>query len=125
MQFSGQLTFGKHKIQMGQNINLRPGATILLYINVLLSPSLSHLIPHAIINLGGNIGMFIPLGLFLPAIWPGLQKLWKTLLVTALIISLVEIAQLLSLVGSCDVDDLILNVLGCAMGFGVYRLSTG
>ena len=55
-------------------------------------------------------------------IWAKLRKLWRTLLTTGLIITLVELIQLFTLVGSCDIDDLILNLLGAAMGYGIYKL---
>ena len=77
---------------------------------------------HAIINLVGNVIMFIPLGFCLPMLWKKQRTLWKTLLTTALIITLVELIQLLTLVGSCDTDDLILNVLGSAIGYGLFKM---
>ncbi|WP_349305985.1 VanZ family protein [Clostridium swellfunianum] len=33
-----------------------------------------------------------------------------------------EIVQLIFYLGTCDIDDLILNVLGSLLGYGVYRL---
>ena len=38
------------------------------------------------------------------------------------IIVLVELTQMLTLLGTCDVDDLILNVLGIWLGERLYRL---
>jgi glycopeptide antibiotics resistance protein len=35
---------------------------------------------------------------------------------------LIEILQLIFYLGTCDIDDLILNVLGSLLGYGVYRL---
>ena len=107
---------------MAQNVNLRPFETIRLYWELLTIPEYARYRNHAIVNLLGNIVMFVPLGAFLPALWKRMRKLWKTLLVTALLIAAVEIAQLLLLVGSCDVDDLILNVIGAGIGYGIYRL---
>lgn len=77
---------------------------------------------HAVINLFGNVIMFIPLGFLLPKVFPKLRRFWKVMLVTAGIIILVELAQLFTLMGSCDVDDLILNVPGAALGYGIYKL---
>ena len=102
--------------------NLIPFETVVLFFRLLTSGNPGHR-THAIINLGGNILMFIPLGFFLPLLFPRLRKLGKTLLATALIITTVEIIQLLTLVGSCDVDDLILNVLGAALGYALYKLT--
>ena len=74
-------------------------------------------------NLFGNIGMLVPLGFLLPVNFPGLRKLWKTLLAVAGIIVFLELAQLLTLAGHCDIDDLILNLLGGAMGYGLYAIT--
>lgn len=109
--------------QVQQNLNLVPLRTIRLYIRLLTEVPDPKFIPHAVINLFGNIIMFIPLGLLLPQVFPKLHRLWKVLLTTALVICAVELIQLLTLVGSLDIDDLILNVLGSAMGYGLYRLT--
>ena len=77
---------------------------------------------HCVINLGGNVLLFIPIGWFLPALWYRLEKFLPFLLICILAISLVEVTQLLTLLGFLDVDDLILNVLGMAVGYGLYRL---
>lgn len=105
-------------LQVQQNMNLEPFHTIKLFWNVLDREEYRIL---AIINLGGNIGMFIPLGFFLPTLWKGLRKWWRTWLATFFIMLAVELAQLFSLRGSFDVDDLILNLLGAAIGYGVFR----
>ena len=78
---------------------------------------------HAIRNLGGNILLFIPLGFLLPRVFPRLQSLKNTLLCTAVIILCVEISQLFTLLGYCDIDDLILNTLGAAIGYSLHRLA--
>ena len=104
--------------QVQQNLNLEPFRTIKLFWNVLDREEYRRL---AIINLGGNIAMFIPLGFFLPTLWKSLRKWWKTWLATLVIMLAVETAQLFSLRGSFDVDDLILNLAGAAIGHVIYR----
>ncbi len=104
--------------QVRQNVNLEPFHTIKLFWDVLDREEYRNL---AIINLGGNVGMFIPLGFFLPMLWKTLRIWWKTWLTTLLIMLAVELVQLFSLRGSFDVDDLILNLLGAAIGYLVYR----
>ena len=104
------------------SINLEPLRTIRLFIRVLLYDPSDYNIRLAVVNLFGNIIMFIPLGYFLPRLWAGLQKWWRTWLMTLLIMTAVEITQLLTLRGTCDVDDLILNLLGAAMGYGIFRV---
>lgn len=102
--------------QMEQNVNLVPFHTIRLYLYVFRDPDLSHLIPHAIVNLAGNVVMFLPLGAFLYPEFSGRWAVLKVLLTTVVIISLVEIMQLITLAGSCDVDDLLLNLAGSLVG---------
>ena len=105
--------------QIRANLNLRPFRTIRLFLNVLTRPAYG---TAALTNLGGNVVLFIPLGFFLPRVFPRLQKFWLTILATALIITAVELAQLFTLLGSCDIDDLILNILGAAIGYGAHKL---
>ena len=104
------------------SINLEPLRTIRLFIRVLLYDSSEYNIRLAIVNLFGNIILFVPLGYFLPRLWAGLQKWWRTWLVTLLVMTAVEIIQLFTLRGTCDVDDLILNLLGAAIGYGIFRI---
>ena len=60
--------------------------------------------------------------MLLPVCFPKLRFLMRVLLTVTVLIVCVELIQLLTLVGSCDVDDLILNVLGAAIGFWLYRI---
>ena len=77
---------------------------------------------HAIRNLGGNIILFVPLGFLLPRVFGRLQSWKSTLLCTVVIILCVEILQVITLLGYCDIDDLILNTLGAALGYGLHQL---
>lgn len=108
--------------QVTQQLNLVPFRTLRLFAGLLDSGVRSH-INMAVINLGGNVIMFIPLGLLLPRVFAKLNRFGKVLLTTTLIIIAVEIIQLLTLVGSCDIDDLILNVIGAALGYWLYKLA--
>lgn len=103
-----------------QNLNLQPGDTIRRFLAVWNTPVYHR---AAIVNLVGNIVMFIPLGFGLPWAHAGLRRFWKTLLLSAGIIVLVELTQLVTLLGRCDVDDLILNLIGVAVGYFLWFLS--
>ena len=107
--------------QVTAQLNLIPFRTLRLFADLLNSGVRSH-ITIAVINLGGNIIMFIPLGFLLPKVFPKLSSLPRELLTTAIIITIVEIIQLFTLVGSCDIDDLILNVVGSAIGYWFHKL---
>lgn len=104
------------------NLNLIPGVTIHRFMRVWDTPVYHR---AAIVNVIGNVIMFIPLGFGLPWVCERLRRLWKTLLVSAGIIILVEIIQLVTLLGHCDVDDLILNLIGVAVGYLFWRISAG
>jgi len=70
----------------------------------------------------GNVIMFIPLGYLLPNIWKKLQKFYKTALVAIGIVSVAEILQYLTGLGSFDVDDFILNCFGITVGYIVWKI---
>ena len=106
--------------QSGGELNLEPLRTIRLFVRVLLYDHNPYNIRLAIVNLAGNVALFVPLGYFLPRLWPGLQKWWRTWLMTLAIMTAVELTQMLTLRGTCDVDDLILNLLGAAIGYGFF-----
>ena len=107
--------------QVAQQLNLIHFRTLRLF-GSLLDSTRPDYVRSAVINLGGNIIMFVPLGFLLPRVFPQRASLPRVLLTTAAIISAVELLQLFTLVGSCDIDDLILNVLGAAMGYGLHKL---
>lgn len=99
--------------------NLLPFETISHFLRLLHYPASRR---HAIINLVGNVIMFIPLGALLPRVFPKLNRLHKVLLTTGVIMILVELAQLFTLLGSCDTDDLLLNVFGAAIGYWLHLI---
>ena len=109
--------------QVAENINPVPLETITRFVGFLINDFSAELKRHAVINLVGNVIMFVPLGIFLPMLWTRFRPLWRCLLWGGAIIVCVELIQLFALVGSCDFDDLLLNVIGIAMGYGLYRLS--
>lgn len=113
------LLFGRHPSYY-RMINLVPFKTVVKYAGYLIDGG--YMFRHAVINLFGNIGMFIPLGFFLSAIWGKLRRFLPHLLTTAVIIVAVEILQILTYTGTADIDDLILNVVGSALGFGLYKV---
>lgn len=107
------------------NLNLVPLRTIQGFIAVLGRGVESHrevLVRLSIVNLLGNVLMFVPLGLFLPRLWPRLCEFRRFLMSVAAVILIIELLQLFTLLGSCDIDDLILNVLGAAIGYRIYKL---
>lgn len=75
-----------------------------------------------LLNIIGNCAMFIPTGIVTPILYPG-RRGFKKMVLTGFLISLtIEIVQLPFAVRASDVDDLILNTLGVAAGYGIYAL---
>lgn len=112
-------SFGEY---LGQSVNLKPFRTIGNYWYVVFRTSDRALLSHIIVNLAGNVIMFIPLGFFLPLNWFWFRKLLKLLVATTGIIICIEFLQMATMLGSLDVDDLILNLIGCLMGFLLWKI---
>lgn len=74
-------------------------------------------------NIFGNIGLFIPLGVYLQ-----LFKKNKRILISIFIIFIislsVEIIQFIFGIGATDIDDILLNCLGGIIGILCYKLLT-
>lgn len=75
------------------------------------------------LNLFGNIAAFMPFGFFLPVFSNRCRHFLNTVFYTFELSLLVELIQLVTKVGSFDVDDIILNTLGGALGYGCYRIA--
>lgn len=75
-----------------------------------------------LINLIGNFAMFIPTGVMTPLIYRKIDSFWKVTLTGFLLSLSIEIIQLPFAVRASDVNDLILNTLGCMVGYGIYAL---
>lgn len=93
-------------------INLIP------FVNLLDYPTKGEIL----LNVIGNSAMFIPTGIMTPLIYKNLASFRKTMLTGFLISLAIEIIQLPFAVRCSDVDDLILNTLGCMAGFGILSL---
>lgn len=93
--------------------NLHPFQTLRQMISLLHHETFAR---FALVNLVGNIVMFLPLGL-LPAVWPKQQRFRVFFLTVAVLILMVEVLQLFTTLGTADIDDWICNVLGGSLGF--------
>lgn len=72
-------------------------------------------------NLAGNLALFGPLGLLLPVLLPKVDSFWRIGVTSLLFSLLLEVTQLVGGLGSFDVDDLLLNLVGGLLGWLVYR----
>ena len=75
-----------------------------------------------LINIVGNITMFIPTGIILPVIYKKLRSFPRTVLAGGLISLSIEILQLPLCDRTTDINDIILNTTGAAVGYAVYTL---
>ena len=75
-------------------------------------------------NVIGNICVFVPFGVFLPKLFVKCKNIFLTILFSFEVSLCVEIVQLVTKVGSFDVDDLLLNTLGGLVGFLLITLYT-
>ena len=100
----------------GFNLNLRPLASVRMQIR------------HwgevwAIRNLVCNVLAFVPFGFLLPRAYRRLGRLWKEGLIALASICAIEVFQYVTLLGACDIDDLMLNLLGSLGGYLIFRLT--
>lgn len=97
-----------------RNYNIIPFKTIgeFLFFN--------HNIRAILRNIGGNIAAFVPMGFLLPLGFPKMNKESKIFAVILAATLSIEISQFIFGVGTCDVDDVILNFIGGIIGYKIY-----
>lgn len=74
---------------------------------------------YIVLNLAGNILIFMPIGLGLPLLWKPMTRWWRVTVLGFLLSLSIEAGQLFLLRGT-DVDDLILNTVGAVLGYFLY-----
>ena len=111
-----------YKELLRQNTNLVPFYTTKNYLHVLQNSTDRYMRTHCFMNLAGNVVLFIPAGWLLPRLWGRLRNFFRFFVLCTGIIFLVETAQLFSLLGRFDIDDLILNLFGMILGFILFHL---
>jgi glycopeptide antibiotics resistance protein len=102
------------------SFNIIPFNTIKLftegYINNIVS------LKNFCVNIIGNFMAFMPYGMFLPLIFKSMKKYYKFLIVMIIIVVIIELLQFITMSGSCDIDDLILNVLGASIVYFICKI---
>ncbi|MBQ8848958.1 MAG: VanZ family protein [Clostridia bacterium] len=76
----------------------------------------------SVTNLLGNFVLFLPMSMALPCLFKKLDRFWKVTLCILGMVVLVEAAQGLLRVGSIDIDDVIFNVCGAMIGYGIIKI---
>ena len=77
---------------------------------------------EALLNLIGNVTMFIPLGIIWPVVFRKLDTHWKVIAAGVGVSLTIELLQLPFFGRASDIDDLILNSTGYLLGYGIYLL---
>ena len=113
IKFTGSFTELANKIttaSFGENLNLMPFRTI--------SVQLAHFSEGwARFNIVGNTIPFIPLGFLMPMVYHKVNSFAKILVIGISSVLLIELFQLFTRLGSFDVDDIMLNMIGILSGY--------
>lgn len=102
----------------GRNYNFYPFRSIFRI--TFYSPT----IYDPIVILLGNIALFIPLGLFLPCLFPSCQTIVRTMTASFFVSLFIEVSQFTFTSRVADVDDLILNTTGGLIGYCFFMIIT-
>jgi glycopeptide antibiotics resistance protein len=70
----------------------------------------------------GNLVMLLPLGIYVPLLFPKLSGFFRVFIICLLVSISIELMQLITNVRSTDIDDVILNTSGAIVGYGVYKI---
>ena len=76
-----------------------------------------------IYQIAGNLFLFFPFGVLFPASFPKIREAKKCLPIALSSIFVIELSQLLLKMGSFDITDVMLNMLGAVLGYLLYRLA--
>ncbi|MCL2495310.1 MAG: VanZ family protein [Oscillospiraceae bacterium] len=94
-------------------INLVPFRTIAMYLR-------GH--PSAVVNLLGNVAVFVPLGFLPPLIWQKWRPFRNILMLSVAFPLFIEFEQ--HFIGrASDIDDLMLNAIGILFGYAMWLLA--
>lgn len=114
--------WGKNSIlqYLSLQSNFVPFRTIGEYLAALRNGSMNRSIP--IQNLLGNLLLFLPMGVYLPLLFAGMRSFRRTIVTILGVLMGIELLQMFTRLGSFDIDDLILNMAGAMLGYGIYFL---
>ncbi|MGA5313207.1 VanZ family protein [Streptomyces pseudogriseolus] len=91
--------------------NLHPGRSLRAYLD---QPALR----DAVKQIGGNVLLGVPFGVLAPVVAPRTRGFLRILVLTAVVMLLVEVAQGALVTGRAfDIDDVILNTAGALLGY--------
>ena len=101
--------------------NLVPFDTIYNFIIAIKDNMIST--KSVLVNILGNMIAFAPCGIFIPIIWKDkFSSIIKFALLMIGIVFIMESIQFITMTGTFDVDDIILNVLGAVIVYGIMKI---
>jgi len=98
-----------HRIHTKERINLQP---FLMFKQFRLSST----------QVIGNLVMLLPLGIYIPLVFPKLSVFFKVFAICLFVSIIIEMMQLITSYRSTDIDDVILNTAGAITGYIIYKL---
>ena len=107
--------------QLAERVNLVPFSSMGSMLRTLWYNPYPAVLWTVVYNIGGNIIMFVPLGFFLRALVDKCRRFRRCMGAVAVIMTAVELCQLFTLRGFCEIDDLMLNLLGAAIGWATAK----
>jgi len=105
---------------MKYSFNIVPFSTINLFIKGYIRGIIS--LRAYIINIFGNLVALMPYGIFIPLLFNKFNKYYEFLILMIIIVITIELLQFITLSGSCDIDDLILNVMGASIVYFIFKI---
>lgn len=120
MKFNGSFAELHDKIastSFGTNYNIVPFKTISLHIRYYSRG-------WARLNLWGNLIPFVPYGFLLPIVNPKRSRFAKVFLCGLLFVLFIEGFQFLTRLGTFDIDDIMLNMVGICCGYILFYASS-
>ena len=107
-------------IYLNNSFNLIPFKTIIEYIQKIFTSLLDT--STIFLNLFGNIACLMPLALFIPMLFNKIDTTKKFLISILCVTLAIEIIQFITFSGSCDIDDIILNILGAFIMYKILNM---
>ena len=106
---------------MENQVNLTPFKTIISYFDAFNQALNTRTL---LLNLYGNFIVCMPLSLFLVLLFKKQNKIWVFIITIILTVLGIEVFQLVTLSGSFDIDDIILNLSGAIIFYFVLKIKS-
>ncbi len=101
-------------------VNFVPFKTVMRFVRAIGTSAVS--VRAIVINLLGNLCVFMPLAFLAPAGIVRLRRFWAFFVSITAFVAFIELSQLILLTGMCDIDDLILNVGGACVFYALVKI---